>query len=93
MIRLGPTRKKYDFLSKMAAASKSLTVTWLESSFFERVNSVANKVVTKGSTLIAPDETGVLATIRLSRKFMNLVRESRTHFSLSLLHNFAEDKE
>ena len=42
-------------LPKIVTASKAPMGTWLVSSFYERVNSVANQVVIKGNTSLVPD--------------------------------------
>ena len=79
MMESGPTRNKCGFLPKMAAASKGSIGAWLASSLCKRVNSVANQAVTKGSSLLAPNEIGMLATLRMSRNFVKIIRESHGH--------------
>ena len=38
--------------------------------FSERVNSVGNQVLTKGSTLLGPDEINKVVVLRMNRVFM-----------------------
>ena len=74
----------------MVAASKVSIVEWLASSFYKRDDSVANKEVTKGNTLLAPDEIDMLATLRMSKEFMRFMRESHAHLSLMNFQDFIE---
>ena len=55
-----PAQKKCVHLPKMVTTSKCSIGTWLASSFYEKVNSVANQVVTKGDSLLLPDEVYML---------------------------------
>ena len=93
MMESGPTRNKFSFLPKMAAASKGSIGEWLSSSFCERHNSVTNQAVAKGSSLLVPNEIGMLATLQMSRELMKLMRESYAHLSLRHLQDSAEDKD
>ena len=90
---MGPARKKHGFPPKIAAASKGSTGARLALSFCERVNSVANQAASKGITLLAPDEAGALATLRMSRELVELMRESRAHLSFRHFQDFADDKD
>ena len=47
IIKSDPSRKKCECLPKIETESKVSIGTWLASSFLERLNSVANKLVTK----------------------------------------------
>ena len=93
VIKSDPKRKKYGYLPKMVTASKGSICTWLASSFCERVNSVANQVVTKVNSLLSPDEIDMLTTLRMNRDFMQFMRESYGHLSLKNLQDFVEGKE
>ena len=70
------TKFGLNFLPKMAAASRARgsigTYACGASSFRERVNSYAyaDGIVTKGSTLLGDDEIGMLAILRMNKKFM-----------------------
>ena len=80
-------------LPKIVTASKAPMGTWLVSSFYERVNSVENQEVSKGNNSIAPDEKGMLETLRMIRDFMKFMREPFGHLLLRNLEDFTEDKE
>ena len=92
LLKSDPTRKKHGHPPKMATTSKGSIVTWLASSFFEVLNSVANQVITKGNSLFSPDEVDMLATLWMRRDFMQFMRESCGHLSLKNLQDFVEDK-
>ena len=77
----------------MVAASKGSIEKWLAYSFYERVNSVENQEVSKGNNSIAPDEKGMLETLRMIRDFMKFMREPFGHLLLRNLEDFTEDKE
>ena len=77
----------------METESKGSIGTWLASSFCERVNSVANQVVSKGNTLLNSNDIDVLTTQRMNSDFMMLMRDSHGHLSLKNLDYFIEDKE
>jgi len=49
-------RSKYGWLPKMATCSKGSIGSLLVSSFYERINSYANQVLTFGSTLLGDGE-------------------------------------
>ena len=86
-------RKKHGCLPKMSTASKGYIGAWLASSFCERVNSVANKAVTKRNSLLLPDEVDMIVTLRIIRDFVRIMRESYDHSSLKNSQESAEDKE
>ena len=75
----------------MDAASIGSIGTWLESSFCERVNSVAIQVTTKGNALPYPEEVDMLEALRVNIHVMRFMRESNSHSSLRNFQDFAED--
>ena len=70
------TKFGLNFLPKTATASRGSIGTCGASSFRERVNSYAyaDGIVTKGSTLLGDDEIGMLAILRMNKKFMSFMR-------------------
>ena len=70
MIKEDPNRLKYGYLPIMATALHGSVGAFLASSFCERINSVANLVVTDGNTLLADEEINMLVVLRMNRKFM-----------------------
>ena len=77
----------------METSSKGSMCTWLASSFCKIVNAVDDQAVTKGNSLLMPDEVDMLTTLRMSRYFMQLMRESYSHLSLKNFQDFVEDQE
>ena len=77
----------------MVTASKKSICACLCSILCERVNSVANKVVTKVNSSLLPDDIDMLITLRINSEFMQFTRESYGHLSLKNFKDFAEDKE
>ena len=75
---IGPDvdRKLYGYLPKMATTSQGSIGALPASSFSERVNSVGNQVLTKGSTLLGPDEINKVVVLRMNRAFMKYMRRS-----------------
>ena len=89
---IGPDvdRKLYGYLPKMATTSQGSIGALPASSFSERVNSVGNQVLTKGSTLLGPDEINKVVVLRMNRAFMKYMRQSHPeaseqHFNITLL--------
>ena len=50
-----PTLAQFGYLTKMATTSRGSIAALLAVSFCERINSVANQVMTKGNTLLGTD--------------------------------------
>mmetsp|Transcript_18703 Transcript_18703/g.42544 ORF Transcript_18703/g.42544 Transcript_18703/m.42544 type:complete len:135 (+) Transcript_18703:1141-1545(+) len=89
---IGPDvgRKLYGFLPKMATTSQGSIGALPASSFPERVNSVGNQVLTKGNSLLGPDEINKVVVLRMNRAFMKYMRQdhpeaSQQHFNMTLL--------
>ena len=60
----------------MATTSQGSIGALPASSFSERVNSVGNQILTKGSTLLGPDEISKVDVLRMNRAFMKYMRQS-----------------
>ena len=65
---------KYGFLPYMATHSRASVGSLLASSFAERINSAANLILTKGNTLLSPEEIDMCTTLRINRDFMKFMR-------------------
>jgi hypothetical protein len=97
---IGPDvdRKLYGYLPKMATTSQGSIGALPASSFSERVNSVGNQVLTKGSTLLGPDEINKVVVLRMNRAFMKYMRlhhpeASQQHFNMTVLKPDDNDEE
>ena len=82
-------RKKHGCLTKIATSSKASIGAWIASNFYDRVSSVENQEVSKGSTLLSSDEVGALATLEMSKDFMTFMRDSHDHLSINALEDFS----
>ena len=85
-----PDRVLYGYLPKMATTSRGAIGALLAVSFCERINSVANQVVTKGNSVLGTDEISKIVVLRMNRDFMEYMREkhpqtSRQHFNMTVL--------
>mmetsp|Transcript_18702 Transcript_18702/g.42542 ORF Transcript_18702/g.42542 Transcript_18702/m.42542 type:complete len:104 (+) Transcript_18702:882-1193(+) len=74
----------------MATTSQGSIGALPASSFPERVNSVGNQVLTKGNSLLGPDEINKVVVLRMNRAFMKYMRQdhpeaSQQHFNMTLL--------
>ena len=83
-------RKLYGYLPKMATTSQGSIGALPASSFPERVNSVGNQVLTKGNSLLGPDEINKVVVLRMNRAFMKYMRQShpeasQQHFNMTVL--------
>ena len=70
-----PTLAQFGYLTKMATTSRGSIAALLAVSFCERINSVANQVMTKGNTLLGTDEVNMLTVLRMNREFIEYYRE------------------
>ena len=66
--------RKYGHLPKMAIASKGSIASLLASSFCERVNSVAQRLITKENTLLSSEEICILVKLRMNKEFLDFMR-------------------
>ena len=85
-----PDRVLYGYLPKMATTSRGAIGALLAVSFCERINSVANQVVTKGNSVLGTDEISKIVVLRMNRDFMEYMREkhpqtSRQHSNMTVL--------
>jgi len=92
-----PTGTVFGYLPQMATTSRNSIGAFLAASFCERINSAANQVVTKGSTLLSDAEVKMLVVLRVNRRFMAYMREhhpevSQQHFQMTVL-SLAENKD
>ena len=60
----------YGFLPKMAMSSEGGIRSLMASSFYERINSCANLVLTEGNTWLSDEEMGKLVMLRMNKRFM-----------------------
>jgi len=70
-----PTGTAFGPLPQMATTSRGSIGAFLAASFCESINSAANQVVTKGSTLLSDAEVNMLVVLRVNRRFMAYMRE------------------
>jgi hypothetical protein len=80
----------FGYLPKMATTSRGSIAQNTAVSFCERINSAANQTVTKGNTLLGPDEVNMLTVLRVNRKFMAYMRKrhpkaSEQHFNMTVV--------
>jgi hypothetical protein len=85
-----PDRKLYGFLPKMATTSQGSIGALPASSYAERVNSVGNQILTKGNSLLSPDEINKVVVLRMNREYMKYMRQkhpeaSLQHFNMTVL--------
>ena len=85
-----PNRELYGFLPKMATTSQGSIGALPASSYAERVNSVANQILTVGNSVLGPDEINKVVVLRMNREFMKYMRQdhpkaSLQHFIMTLL--------
>ena len=85
-----PTRVQFGYLTKMATTSKGSIAAVMAVSFCERINSVANQVVTKGNTLLSSDEVNMLTVLRMNRKF---IAHYRARFPELLMENYLKTED
>jgi len=70
-----PTLAQFGYLmTKMATTSRGSIAALLAVSFCERINSVANQVMTKGNTLLGTDEVNMHTVVRMNREFIEYYR-------------------
>ena len=69
-INADKSHRLFGYLPKMATTSKGSIAANTAVSFCERINSVANQVVTKGNTLLGSDEVNMPTVLQMNRKFI-----------------------
>jgi len=72
-------RSEYRWLLMMTTCSKGSIGALLASSFFERIHSCANQVVTSGNTLLDEGEIKNLVMCCMNRDFMLFMHEHYPH--------------
>ena len=89
---LGPDvdRRPCGFLPKMATTSHGPVGALPACSFPGRANSVGNRVLTKGNSLLGPDDIDTVAVLRMNRAFVVYIRQDhpevpQQHFNVTLL--------
>lgn len=86
---------KYGHLPYMATHSRGSVGSLLASSFVERINSAANLIVTKGNTLLDPEEINMCTVLRMNRGYMKYMRlhhprSSGQQFNMTTISNTPE---
>jgi len=74
-------RSKYGHLPMMALYSRGSIAANSAVSFCERINSAANLVVTKGNSLLDPEDINMMTVLRTNREFMDHMRSKDTKAS------------
>jgi len=69
-------RSKYGWLPKMTTCSKGSIGCLLASSFYERINSCANQVLTLGNTLLDDGKMENLVMCRMNPDLMEFMRKN-----------------
>ena len=71
--------RPFGYLPVMATASRGSIGAFLASSFCERINSIANLVLTDGNTLLSEEEINMLTTLKMNRKYLEFMRKNYGH--------------